>query len=129
MLIVLALGSGVPPPVPVLGAGFGTLNVTFVLLSSIVNCFVTGAPTAAPFSKAFKRPPVYTLPEKKFLSVGNSEITVNLISVSVIVAVAICSPFGASNGKSVIGRLPNIEPMFVDSVTVSPTFIAFCAKV
>ena len=122
-------GSGVPPPVDVPGTVGGTLNVTFVLASSIVNCFVDGLPAVAPFSKAFSLPPVYTLPEKKFLSVGNSDITVNLISVSVIVAVAICSPFWANNGKSIIGRFPNIVPIFVESVTVSPTFIAFCARV
>ena len=40
-------GSGVPPPVDVPGTAGGTLNVTFVLVSSIVNCFVNGLPAAS----------------------------------------------------------------------------------
>ena len=89
---------------------------------------MNGLPAVASFSKSFNLPPVYTLSEKKFLYVRNSEITVNLISVSVIVPVAISSPFYASNSKSVIGRFPNIVPIFVGRVTISPTFMHSVSK-
>ena len=58
LLIVLAPGFGPIPPVPPPEAAALTLNVTFAFASSIVRALVTGFPSVAPLSRAFRRAPV-----------------------------------------------------------------------